>query len=170
MIDNLGFHTDHDIHAELADIQRQITSLTAQVANAGSYEDRFNAEGRLAGLQARASVLTDEVAAADANHERLATAVTATGNPLLGFLAYVALGPRALPAVPSGRPMEPLHEIRVIERLGGYTVPGTVRRNLTADQVDKAKAEALAEVLKPGGHAHLWGQKATDLDTQVLAY
>lgn len=163
MLDRFGHHADRDPHAELATLNRRIKSLSAQAAHAGTYEDRHNADAELSTLRLRAHLCATEAAEADAAHERLSTAVFATGDPLLAFLAYVALGPVALP-------IEPRYEVRLIQRLGGYTVPNCVRRHLTADQVDDAKREVFAEALKPSGHARLWEKTGRDYRTLVVAY
>ncbi|MFB7592389.1 hypothetical protein [Streptomyces sp. NPDC056169] len=163
MIDNLGFHTDRDFHTELATLQSEITILTAQVGHSHSWEARHNALAQLDHLRGRADVIAREAAAADANQERLAAAVRLVGDIDLGFIAYVVFGPAALP-------MQPRYEVRLIERRGGYTVPGTVRRDLTEEQIVEAQREVLAETLKPGGHARLWNQTAHDFRTQVTAY
>ena len=62
------------------------------------------------------------------------------------------------------------HELRMIERRGGYTVPGTVRRNLTADQLADAERELWDTVLAPGGHAQQWGQTRHGYQIQTLTY
>lgn len=165
MLDYLGFHTDRDFHAELATLQTEIKALTGQVEIGlfHSWEAAQNTRGRLASLQHRADVIAREAAAQDTNLDRLAQAVRLVGDIDLGFIAYVVFGPAALP-------METRYEVRLIERRGGYTVPGSVRRDLTEDQVVEAQREVFAEALRPGGHARLWNQTGHDFRTQVTAY
>ncbi|MFH8483665.1 hypothetical protein [Streptomyces sp. NPDC018055] len=165
MIDNLGFHTDTDLHTELATLNRQITALTGRldIGNFYSWEDRYNTGSQLASLQARAERLTDEIAEADADTDRLLNAIRLVGDPTLGFIAYVVYGPQVLP-------VPPMYEVRLIERDGGYTVPGTVRRRVPADQVAAVERELLTGVVAPGGHARLWGRTIRAYRTQVTAY
>ncbi|MFJ3083061.1 hypothetical protein ACIPJG_25355 [Streptomyces halstedii] len=165
MIDNLGFHTDNDLHAELATINCEITALTGRldIGNFHSWEARYNTESQLANLQGRAHQLTAEVAEADAETDRLLAAIRLVGDAELGFIAYVIYGPTVLP-------VPPLHEVRLIERGGGYTVPGTVHRRVPADQVAAVERELLTAVAAPGGHARLWGRTVRSYRTQVTAY
>ncbi|MBT3077626.1 MULTISPECIES: hypothetical protein [Streptomyces] len=165
MIDNLGFHTDRDLHGELATLNREITALAGRldIGNFHSWEARYNTESRLANLQGRANQLAAEVAVSDADTDRLLSAIRLVGDPTLGFIAYVIYGPVVLP-------VPPLHEVRLIERDGGYTVPGTVRRRVPADQVAAVERELLTGVVAPGGHAQLWGRTIRAYRTQVTAY
>ncbi|MFE7547029.1 hypothetical protein [Streptomyces gardneri] len=165
MLDTLGFHANRDFHAELATLQTEIQALTGQIQIGlfHSWEAEHNTRARLASLQHRADVIAREAAADDANINRLAQAVRLVGDIDLGFIAYVVFGPAALP-------METRYEVRLIERRGGYTVPGSVRRDLTEAQVAEAQREVFTEVLRPGGRARLWNQTAHDFRTQVTAY
>ncbi|MFD7855212.1 hypothetical protein ACFV6B_13125 [Streptomyces microflavus] len=165
MIDNLGFHTDTDLHTELAGLNRQITALTGRldIGNFHSWEDRYNTDSQLTNLQARAERLTVKITEADAETDRLLAAIRLVGDPTLGFIAYVVYGPKVLP-------VPPLHEVRLIERDGGYTVPGTVRRRVPADQIVEVERELLNEVAAPNGHARLWGRTVRAYRTQVTAY
>ncbi|MFD3999862.1 hypothetical protein [Streptomyces rubiginosohelvolus] len=165
MIDNLGFHTDNDLHAELADLNRQITALVGRldIGNFYSWEDRYNTDSQLTNLQVRAEALAAKIAEADADTDRLLAAIRLVGNAELGFIAYVVYGPQVLP-------VPPLHEVRLIERDGGYTVPGTVRRRVPADQVAEVERELLTGVVAPNGHARLWGRTIRAYRTQVTAY
>ncbi|MGH3584858.1 MAG: hypothetical protein ACRDQ0_00910 [Pseudonocardia sp.] len=165
MIDNLGFHTDNDLHAELTNINRQITALTGRldIGNFHSWEDRYNTDSQLADLRARAEHLADEIAEADADTDRLLAAILLVGDAELGFIAYVVYGPKVLP-------VPPLHEVRLIERGGGYTVPGTIRRRVPADQVAEVERELLVGVVARGGHARIWGRTIRDYRVQVTAY
>ncbi|MET7713730.1 hypothetical protein [Streptomyces sp. NPDC005407] len=163
MIDTLGFHTDTDLHAELATLQRDIDRLTARVTADWFHtpEDRHNTWSHLDNLLFRANSLTKEIAAEDENLNRLADAVRTVGDPDLGFIAYVVFGPTALP-------METRYEIRVIDRTGGYSVPGSIRRNVTADQVTETQREALQFAVRHDGR--LWGRTIRDYRIQVTAY
>lgn len=165
MLDNLGFHTDRDLHAELATLTREISALNGRIDMGVfySWEDETNTRNRLDNLTWRAGLLTEEIARADADTDRLVAAIRTVGDADLGFIAYVVYGPQVLP-------VPPLYEVRVIERRGGYTVPGTVRRRLTADQVVETEREVLHEVLRPGGHADVWGCTHHAYRTQVVAY
>ncbi|MBQ1118348.1 hypothetical protein [Streptomyces sp. C3-3] len=165
MIDNLGFHTDNDLHTELTNLNRQITALAGRldIGNFYSWEDRYNTDSQLADLQARAERLTVKIAEADADTDRLLAAIRLVGDAELGFIAYVIYGPTVLP-------VPPLHEVRLIERDGGYTVPGTVRRRVPADQVAEVERELLTAVAAPNGHARLWGRTVRAYRTQVTAY
>ncbi|MFD9721059.1 hypothetical protein [Streptomyces sp. NPDC059076] len=165
MIDNLGFHTDRDLQSELAAVQRQVNALEGRVTVGLFYspEDRHNTYGQLTNLQVRANTLAAELAAENEELDRLTAAVRIVGDPDLGFIAYVVFGPAALP-------MESRYEVRVIERRGGYTVPGTVRRNIPAAVVSEASRELLTAVVKRGGHAELWGNTIRDYRVQVTAY
>lgn len=165
MIDNLGFHTDNDLHTELTNLNRQITALAGRldIGNFYSWEDRYNTDSHLTNLQARAERLTNEIAEADADTDRLLAAIRLVGDAELGFIAYVVYGPQVLP-------VPPLHEVRLIERDGGYTVPGTVRRRVPADQVTAVERELLTGVVARGGHARIWGRTIRAYRTQVTAY
>ncbi|RPK56208.1 hypothetical protein EES43_24510 [Streptomyces sp. ADI96-02] len=165
MIDTLGFHTDNDLHAELATINREITALVGRldIGNFYSWEARYNTESQLANLQGRANQLSAEIAVADADTDRLLAAIRLVGDVDLGFIAYVVYGPAVLP-------VPPLHEVRLIEREGGYTVPGTVRRRVPADQVAAVERELLTGVIAPGGHARIWGRTIRSYRIQVTAY
>ncbi|MFJ7990275.1 hypothetical protein [Streptomyces sp. NPDC096351] len=166
MLDNLGFHTDRDYHAELDTLNTEINALTGQfeIGLFHSWEAQQNASNRLASLQHRADVIARAAAADDANQNRLAEAVRLVGDIDLGFIAYVVFGPDALP-------MPARYEIRLIERHGrGYTVPGTTRRDLTEDQLDEVTRELYTEALRPGGHARLWGLDGRDYRTVVTKY
>ena len=165
MIDNLGFHTDRDLDTELATLTRQINTLTGQIAIGNFYspEAAWNTSGQLAHAQTRARLIADELDAENAELDRLAAAIRMVGDIDLGFIAYVAFGPAALP-------VPPLYEVRVIERAGGYTVPNLVRRRVTADQVIETQRELLTAVVKRGGHADIWGRTIRDYRTQVTAY
>ncbi|MEU0624921.1 hypothetical protein ABZ329_29190 [Streptomyces rubiginosohelvolus] len=165
VIDNLGFHTDNDLHAELADLDRRISNLAAQID--GGYfhspEAEWNTWAQYQNLTAARPELAAKVAEADADTDRLLNAVRTVGDTTLGFIAYVIYGPTVLP-VPA------LHEVRLIERDGGYTVPGTVRRRVPADQVAEVERELLTQVAAPNGHARLWGRTVRAYRTQVTAY
>lgn len=165
MLNNLGHHTDRDLHTELADLNREITALSGRlnIGNFHSWEARHNTESQLTNLQDRAYHLTDEITAADADTDRLIGAIRRVGDPDLGFIAYVVYGPTILP-------VPPLHEVRLIERNGGYTVPGTVRRRVPADQVAEVERELLTGVVARGGHARIWGRTIRDYRIQVTAY
>lgn len=165
MIDNLGFYTHRDLNAELAKLHREIDALTGRITIGLFYslEDEWNTTGQLARTQTRAALVAEELAAENAELDRLTAAIRLVGNPTLGFIAYVVFGPAALP-------VPPLYEIRVIERDGGYTVPHLVRRRVTADQVIETQRELLAEVVKRGGHADIWGHTIRDYRAQVTAY
>ncbi|GGZ83213.1 hypothetical protein GCM10010328_66990 [Streptomyces rubiginosohelvolus] len=165
VIDNLGFHTDNDLHAELADLDRRINNLAAQI-DAGYFhspEASWNTWAEYQNLTAARPELAAKVAEADADTDRLRAAINAIGDTVLGFIAYVIYGPAVLP-------VPPLHEVRLIERDGGYTVPGTVHRRVPADQVATVERELLTAVAAPGGHARLWGRTARAYRTQVTAY
>lgn len=163
MIDSLGFHTDRDLNAELAELDRQINALTARVTGDtfSHFEDRWNDRSSLDNLRARAAILAAEVAIQNQEMERLTSAIRTLGDADLGFIAYVVFGPAALP-------MEARYEIRLIERTGGYTVAGTVRRNVTADQIADVQRELLTVDAKR--HGQLWGRSVRDYRTQTTAY
>ncbi|MFD8516519.1 hypothetical protein ACFV27_36945 [Streptomyces antimycoticus] len=136
MIDILGFHTDRDYQAELAALPHDIDTLTIRT-------------------------LTREAALENQRLNRLASAVRFAGDPTLGFIAYVAFGPDALP-------IPPLYEVRLIEPDGIYTVPDSVRTNLPAERVEGAKRQLLAE--DAVRHAKLWGFDPTQYRVQVTAF
>ena len=163
MIDTLGFHTDRDLNAELAELQRHINGLVGRLETGCffHYEDRWNTQSRLDNLRYQADVIAREAAIEDASIDRLAAAVRTVGDPDLGFIAYVVFGPDALP-------MEALHEVRLIERTGSYTVGGSIRRNVPADKVSETERELLTVDAKR--HARLWGRTIRDYRTQVTAY
>lgn len=165
MIDNLGFHVHRNLDDELAALNRQINALSAQIEIGifHSYEARWNAQGQLTHCKFHAALVAEELDAENAELSRLAAGIRTAGNPVLGFIAYVLLGPKALP-------VEPLYEVRVIERDGGYTVPNLVRRRVAAEDVLETQRELLTAVAKRGGHAELWGHTIRDYRTQVTAY
>lgn len=165
MIDTLGLHTDTDAATELAALQPRITALTTRVAIGGftTYEDEHNTQADLTNLTARAARLTEAATLEAQELAHLADAFRTVGDPVLGFIGYVVYGPTILP-------MAPRHEIRMIERRGGYTVPGTVRRNVPSDQLAQVERELWADVLAPNGHAALWGHTGHDYRVQVLTY
>ncbi|MGW1409427.1 hypothetical protein [Streptomyces sp. NPDC002403] len=165
MIDSLGFNTDRDLDAELDTLNREINALTGQIAinNFHSPEAAWNTSAQLTNYLGRAERLAEELATEQAELGRLAAAIRAVGNPHLGFIAYVVFGPAALPTAP-------LYEVRVIERVGGYTVPGLVRRRVAAEDVVETQRELLAAVVKRGGHAEVWGRTIRGYRTQVTAY
>lgn len=165
MIDNLGFHTERDLAAELATLNREIRILEVRITTGAfnPFEDRHNAWGQLDNLRSRAEALTQEIAAEDFALNRLADAIHTVGDVDLGFIAYVVFGPAALP-------VQPLYDVRVIERRGDYTVPDAVRRNVPADDVARTEAELLDLVMARGGHADLWGLARSDFRTQATAY
>jgi hypothetical protein len=137
VIDNLGFHLDSDFHTELAALRKEIDSLTLLVTQGAfhSYEAGWNTRARLDGLLHQETVLAREAAMEDQRIQRLADAVQLVGDAELGFIAYVAFGPAALP-------LETLYEVRLIDS-NGYTVPGTVRTNLPASRLDRAKTRLM---------------------------
>jgi hypothetical protein len=137
VIDTLGFHTDRDYHEELTEIRKEINALTGRVAMDvfHSWEARHNTTARLVDLHAQAAVLTREAAMEDQRIQRLADAVRVVGDADLGFITYVVFGPNALP-------LTPLYEVRLVDP-DGYTVPGTVRTNLPADRIDRAKQQLM---------------------------
>ncbi|MEU7738223.1 hypothetical protein AB0B51_35105 [Streptomyces griseus] len=165
MIDTLGFHTDDDLHAELANLDRRISDLATQIDHGRfhSLEADRNIRAYHASLLGARPKLAAQVAEADADTDRLLDAVNAVGDAVLGFIAYVVYGPVVLP-------VPPLHEVRVVERDGGYTVPGTVRRRVPADQVAAVERELRTAVAAPGGHAWIWGRTIRAYRTQVTAY
>ena len=162
MIDNLGFHTDRDHQNELDRINREIAAVTGRITIGGFYspEDRWNTHGRLTNLQNQQRALLREVAMENQRLDRLAKAVRLVGDPELGFIAYVVFGPKALP-------LEPLYEVRLIDP-SGYTVPDTIRTNLPADRVDKARRKLLAEDAR--ANARLWGYQVCEYRVQVTAF
>ncbi|MFI6055476.1 hypothetical protein ACIBCO_35990 [Streptomyces violascens] len=165
MLDNLGFHTDRDIRTELADTRRQLAAAEARLAigDLGTYEATVNNASLCTTLTARAATLTIEAAQEDDELRRLADAIARTGDFDLAVIAYIALGPTALP-------MAPRYEVRLIERRGGCTVPDGVRRNVPADQVTDVQRELLTWVTRYNGHAALWGHTVRDYRTQTTAY
>ncbi|MGW5529458.1 hypothetical protein [Streptomyces xanthochromogenes] len=165
MLDNLGLHTDRDVRTELADTQRQLAAAQARLTlgNLGTYEATVNNATECTALTAQAATLTIEAQQEDDELRRLADAITRTGNIAIAVIAYIALGPVALP-------LAPRYEVRLIERRGGYTVPGAVRRNLPADQVTEAERALYAQVMRRDGHAALWGHSIRDYRIQTTAY
>ncbi|MDK0525065.1 hypothetical protein [Streptomyces sp. ML-6] len=165
MIDSIGFHTDRDLQAELATLNRHINALAGQIAigNFHSPEAAWNTSAQLTNYLGRAERLAEELAAEQAELDRLAAAIRTVGDMDLGFIAYVVFGPAALP-------VPPLYEVRVIERTGGYTVPGLVRRRVAAEDIVETQRELLDAVMKRGGHADVWGHTIRDYCTQVTAY
>jgi hypothetical protein len=164
MLDSLGFHTDRDYRAELDTLQREIDQIARRIqAGSGSYEDRHNTSSHLATLQRHARALAGLAATEEQEMRRLATAIRTVGDPDLGFIAYVVYGARALP-------MQALYEVRLVERRGGYSVPGLVRRYVTADQLADTERELRAEVMRWDGHAAVWGNTVRDYRISVLAY
>ncbi|MFJ1900462.1 hypothetical protein [Streptomyces sp. NPDC088115] len=165
MIDSLGFHTDRDLDTELATLNREINALAGRIAIGAfhSPEAAWNTSSQLASIQVRAELITEQLAAEQAEQDRLAAAIRTVGDIELGFIAYVVFGPAALP-------IPPLYEVRVIERCGGYTVPDLVRRRVSAEDVVETQRELLAAVVKRGGHADIWGCTIRDYRTQVTAY
>lgn len=162
MIDNLGFHIHRDLHAELAQLRRQIASLTQQVIGNSfySYEAGWNANARLDRLTEQARVLTREAAMEDQRIRRLVDAVRVVGDADLGFIAYVVFGPRAIP-------METLYEVRLIDS-DGYTVGDTVRTNLPLSRVDAARKQLMTVHAPP--HARLWDRPLSDYRVQVTPF
>ncbi|MFE3484791.1 hypothetical protein [Streptomyces griseus] len=165
MIDNLGFHADNDLHTELADLDRRIHNLATQIdgGHFHSREAEWNARAYHASLLGARPKLAAQIAQADADTDRLLNAIHLVGDIELGFIAYVVYGPAVLP-------VPPLHEVRLIERDGGYTVPGTVRRSVPADQIAAVERELLTGAIAPGGHAWIWGRTIAAYRTQVTAY
>ena len=136
MIDTLGFHTDRDFHAELATIQPDIDTLTIRT-------------------------LIKEAAMEDQRLARLAEAFLVVGDPALGFIAYVAFGPEALP-------LATMYEVRLIEPGGIYTVPGAIRSNLPAGRVEAAKQQLRTE--EAARHAKLYGFDVRQYSVQVTPF
>jgi hypothetical protein len=165
MLDSLGFHTDRDIRTELADTRRQLEANEARLAigNLGTYEATVNNAYEHAALATQATALAIEAEEEDIEMRRLADAITRVGDLDLGVLAYITFGPAALP-------MAARYEVRLIERRGGYTVPGGVRRNVPADQVTATQRELLTWVMRREGHAALWGHSIRDYRLQTTAY
>ena len=162
MIDNLGLHTNHDHQAELDRLNREINAITGRITVGlfHSPEDRWNTHGRLTNLQNQQRTLLREVAMENQRLDRLAKAVRLVGDPELGFIAYVVFGPKALP-------LEPLYEVRLIDP-NGYTVPDTIRTNLPAGRVEKARRKLLAEDAR--ANARLWGYQVCEYRVQVTAF
>lgn len=162
VIDNLGFHVDRDYQAELDSLNRQINATTGRIEIGlfHSYEDEWNTRGRLATLQTHARDLAREVAMENQRLDRLTAAVRVAGDPVLGFIAYVVFGPKALP-------LEPLYEVRLIDP-NGYTVPDTVRTNLPADRVASARKKLLAE--DRIANARIWGAQLCEYRVQVTPF
>lgn len=165
MIDYLGFHTDRDLDTELATLNREINALAGwvEIGYFHSPEAEWNAYGQLADTQYRAALVAEQLAAENAELDRLAAAIRTVGDLELGFIAYVVFGPAALP-------VPPLYEVRVIERDGGYTVPNLVRRQVAAGDVLETQRELLTAVVKRGGHADTWGHTIRNYRALVTAY
>lgn len=162
MLDNLGFHTDRDLHAELATLDQRIISLSAQTGHGSSWTDIPNAWAELDNTRFRVRVLRREAAMEDQRLHRLDAAVRIVGDPVLGFIAYVVFGPAALP-------IAPLYEIRLIDPNGIYTVPESIRTNLPASRVDAAvKAARSSEVIAQ--RAAVWGDNPNDYRVQITAF
>ncbi len=161
MIDNLGFHVVRDYQTELTKLNREINALTGRLEVGLFYspEDRHNTYGRLSTLQRQAQIITRNAAMENQRLDRLADAVRTVGDTELGFIAYIVFGPKALP-------LEPLHEIRLIDP-NGYTVPGTVRTNLPASRVEKARRKLLA--VDARADARIWGGRVCEYRAQVTA-
>lgn len=162
MIDNLGFHVDRDYQAELDSLNRQINATTGriEVGLFHSYEDEWNTRGRLTTLQTHARVLAREVAMENQRLDRLTAAVRVAGDPVLGFIAYVVFGPKALP-------LETLYEVRLIDA-NGYTVPGSVRTNLPASRVEAASQRVLD--VEGRENARIWGEQLCEYRVQVTPF
>ncbi|MFE9812349.1 hypothetical protein [Streptomyces sp. NPDC005548] len=162
MIDVLGFHDDRDLHTELAALRRDLEATAARCTIAGfsSPEQSWNTWGRLDSLRHQIRVLTREAAMEDQRLHRLAQAVQIVGDVDLGFIAYVAFGPQALP-------VEPLYEVRLIDP-NGYTVPGTIRTNLPAARLEDAR-QALMTVDGPA-YARRFGYQWRGYSVQTTAF
>lgn len=162
MIDNLGLHTDRDHQTELDGINREIAAVTARITIGGFYspEDRHNTYGRLDSLNTQQRTLLREAAMENQRLDRLADAVRTVGDYQLGFIAYVVFGPKALP-------LEPLHEVRLIDP-NGYTVPGTVRTNLPASRVEKARRKLLT--VDARADARIWGGQVCEYRVQATPF
>lgn len=162
MIDTLGFHIDRDYHAELTEIRKEINALNGRITVDvfHSWEARYNTKTRLDELHAQAAVLAREAAMEDQRIQRLADAVRIAGDADLGFITYVVFGPNALPVAP-------LYEVRLIDP-DGYTVPGTVRTNLPADRIDRAKQQLMTA--EGPAYARERGLRFTDYRVQVTPF
>jgi hypothetical protein len=162
VIDNLGFHTDRDYQTELAQLNREINALTGRLEIGLFYspEDRHNTYGQLNSLQHQAQVITREAAMENQRLDRLTDAVRIAGDPVLGFIAYVVFGPKALP-------LEPLYEVRLLDP-NGYTVPGTVRTNLPASRVEKTRQKLLTVDAK--ANVRIWGDRLSGYRVQVTPF
>ncbi|MFJ7998978.1 hypothetical protein ACIQ7D_17780 [Streptomyces sp. NPDC096310] len=154
-----------DLRDDLDTITREITALTGRVEIGYFYspEDQHNTWSRLDNLRPRAQHLADQIAAEDREIQRLADAISATGDLCLGFIGYVIFGPAVLPA-------PTLYRVQVIERQGGWVVPSSVRRGVTAEQIIETQREILTGVMAYGGHASVWGRAIRDYRIQITAY
>ena len=149
VLDTLGHH--RDLTAELDALTHRITTCKPT---------DWRTINRLC---ARATQVVRDINSENTNLDRLETAIRTVGDPMLGFIAYVIYGPTVLP-------LNVRYEVRIIEAPGGYTVPGAVRRDITADQLTDTEQALWAEVLAPGGHAAVWGYDRRDYEVQVTAY
>ena len=163
MIDTLGFHVDRNYRAELDDLNTRIARLSDRVtANwFSTFEERTNTWSQLGHLRFRAHALTKEVAMEDQRIGRLTDALQIVGDPAIGFIAYVAFGPDALP-------LDAMYEVRLIEPNGIYTVPGGVRTNLPESRVESAVEQLRCEVA--ARHAKDNGFDAGAYRVQVTAF
>ncbi|MFJ3141704.1 hypothetical protein ACIPJM_04535 [Streptomyces halstedii] len=154
-----------DLREQLDTITREINALTGriEIGNFYSPEDQHNTWSRLDNLRPRAQHLADQIAAEDQETQRLADAISATGDLRLGFIGYVIFGPVVLPA-------PTLYRVQLIERRGGWVVSGTVRRGVTVEQITATQRELLTGVMAYGGHASVWGRTIRDYRIQVIAY
>ncbi|WP_435606612.1 hypothetical protein [Streptomyces ardesiacus] len=162
MLNTLGHHTNRDYQTELHTLQAQINALTGKITigDFHSHEDQHNTHSRLHNLQTQEKNLRREAAMENQRIDRLAAAVRTAGDPDLGFIAYVVFGPAALPVAP-------LYEIRLLDEYG-YTVGGTIRTNLPASRVEKARRELLT--VDAPRHAGLWGAHVSAYRVQVTPF
>lgn len=163
MITALGFHTDRDLHAELAALQSDIRITTARCAtnNFPTPETGWNTWSHLDNLRFRYRVLAKEAAMEDQRINRLARAVQQVGDADLGFIAYVVFGPNALP-------VEPLYEIRLIDGYGYTVAPDSLRTNIPANRLESARHDLL-HVVAPR-YARDMGEDVRDFRVQVTAF
>lgn len=163
MITSLGFHTDRDLHTELAALQSDIRITTARCANNtwSTPETGWNTWGHLDNLRFRYRVLAKEAAMEDQRINRLTHAVQQVGDPQLGFIAYVIFGPNALP-------VEPLYEIRLIDSYGYTVATDSLRTNIPARRLESARRDLL-HVVAPR-YARDMGMDVRDLRVQVTAF
>ncbi len=161
MINVLGLHDDRDLHAELATVKREYDVTLARVAIGGfdQYETGWNTSARLSALHTQVHELTRLAAMEDQRIQRLADAISVVGDPVLGFIAYVALGIDALP-------VDAMYEVRIIQ--GGYGIGDGVRTNLPARRVETATRDLKAGVVRR--HARLWDNDPDDYQVQVTAF